>query len=387
MPSIPFNNTQVAFEHKSNADLKKAHWLFKSFKYPLLIKYGPVLANAFIGIIPGVKSIIKNTVFAQFCGGESINDCDHTIKVLSDSSIGTILDYSVEGEDDESEFDYTYKEIILTIEKAEKNRKDIPFCVFKTTGIGSIDLLEKVNNGESLKVAEQQAYDRIKDRFESICKKAHDADIPVFVDAEDSWIQDVIDDLTYQAMVKYNTKKAIVFNTIQCYRTHRVDHMREKLKSLSCFIGLKLVRGAYMEKERERAEKLGKISPIHKTKADTDAEYNNALRFCVEHIERVSFCAGTHNEESVQILADLLEKNNIETTHPHVSFAQLLGMSDHISFNLAKLNYNVAKYVPYGPVKSVMPYLSRRAQENSSVKGQVGRELNLIKIELERRSK
>jgi proline dehydrogenase len=385
MPSISFNNTEVAFAHKSNAELKKARLLFQSFNYPILIKYGPGIAASVIDVLSPVKTLIKSTLFAQFCGGESIEDCAKAISSLTANKIGTILDYSVEGEETEVVFDYTCEEVIRTIVKASEDRKNIPFSVFKTTGIGRMGLLTKVNAGESINEAEQAEFARVKDRFSRICKAASDYDVRLFVDAEDSWIQDVIDNLTYDAMVLYNKEKAIIFNTVQCYRTGRVAHIQRKLSELDCYLGFKLVRGAYMEKERERALKMGYESPIQPNKEGSDKEYNDAIALCVEHIDRVSICAGTHNEDSALYLVDLMEKKNIAKFHPHIYFAQLLGMSDHISFNLAHAGYNVAKYVPYGPVKAVLPYLSRRAQENSSVKGQVGRELSLISQELKRR--
>lgn len=386
MSGISFNNTEVAFAHKSNAELKKARLLFQSFNYPLLIKYGPGFAASVIDVISPVKKLIKNTLFAQFCGGESIDDCQGAISTLSANHIGTILDYSVEGEETESVFEFTCKEIVATIVKASKDPKNIPFSVFKTTGIGRMDLLTKVNAAASLNASELAEFDRVKARFSTICKAAFEHDVRIFVDAEDSWIQDVIDELTYDAMKLYNKEKAIIFNTVQCYRTGRVAHIQRKLSELDCFLGFKLVRGAYMEKERERASKMGYDSPIQTDKAGSDKEYNDAISLCIDHIDRVSICAGTHNEESALFLVELMEKKNIARFHPHIYFAQLLGMSDHISFNLAHAGYNVAKYVPYGPVKAVLPYLSRRAQENSSVKGQVGRELTLIKQELQRRN-
>lgn len=382
---LDFNNTQIAFEHKSNAELKKARLLFQSFSYPFIIKQGPKIANLFIDILPPVKSLIRHTLFAQFCGGESIQDCQKTVQVLSKSSIGTILDYSVEGEESELVFDATMKEVEDTIEMAAKNRDSIPFSVFKTTGIARMDLLTKVNAKENLSEEEKAEFERVKSRFEKICEKAFQNKVRLFVDAEDSWIQDVIDDLTYQMMAKFNKEFAIIYNTIQCYRTGRVAHLQSMLNSTDYFLGFKLVRGAYMEKERERALKMGYVSPIHLNKENTDQEYNEALKFCVEHIDRISICAGTHNEKSSLYLATLLNEKGVSSQHPNVFFAQLLGMSDHISYNLAKGGYRVAKYVPYGPIKAVLPYLSRRAQENSSVKGQAGRELNLINIELKRR--
>lgn len=385
MPKIDFNNTQVAFAHKSDAELKKAALLFKSFNYPLLIKYGPGLAASLLDILPPVKSLIRSTIFTQFCGGESIADCERAIRSLSAAKIGTILDYSVEGEEKESVFDHTCREIIDTIEKAAKNKSEIPFSVFKTTGISRMDLLTKVNAHHTLNDEETKEFERVRNRFESICRAASTHGVRLFVDAEDSWIQDIIDQLTYEAMLKYNTERAIIYNTIQCYRTGRIEHIRQKLKELPCHLGFKIVRGAYMEKERARAQAMGYVSPIHLTKAESDAEYDGAVKLCVENIDRVSICAGTHNENSSRLLCELMEQKGIRNDHPHIFFAQLLGMSDHISYNLANLGYNVAKYVPYGPVKAVLPYLSRRATENSSVKGQVGRELGLIKAEQKRR--
>ena len=385
MPKIDFNNTKVAFAHKSNADLRKARLLFQSFNYPVLIRFGPGLAAAFINILPPVKRLIRKTIFAQFCGGENIEDCARTVEQLHKGKIGTILDYSVEGEEKEEVFEATCREIVDTIVKASQNKDKIPFSVFKVTGIGRMDLLTKVNAGEKLDEKETAEFARVRSRFEKICEEAHRNDVAVFVDAEDSWIQDIIDSMTYEMMKKYNSRKAIIYNTIQCYRTGRVQHVEAVLKDLGCFAGFKVVRGAYMEKERERAAKMGYESPIQPTKESTDKEYNDVLRLCMEHIDRVSICAGTHNEQSSLYLAGLMEKVGLPNGHDHVWFAQLLGMSDHISYNLADSGYNVAKYVPYGPVKAVLPYLSRRARENSSVKGQVGRELNLINTELKRR--
>lgn len=385
MPAIDFNNTKIAFAHKTDADLKKARLLFKSFGYPVLINYGPALANAFIDVLPPVKRLIKNTLFAQFCGGESISDCEGAIKRLSSAHIGTILDYSVEGEETEKVFDHTAEEIILTIERASLDKEGIPFSVFKTTGIGRMDILTKVNAKETLTDDEKAEFERVKKRFENICQKAAEKEVRLFVDAEDSWIQDIIDQLTYEAMARYNRDKAIIYNTIQCYRTGRVEHIRQLLSDTDFYLGFKLVRGAYMEKERERAQKMGYPSPINPDKVSTDNEYNEAVALCIGNINRVSICAGTHNEMSSLKLAELMQQNGVQPGDKRVYFAQLLGMSDHISYNLAAAGYNVAKYVPYGPVKAVLPYLSRRARENSSVKGQVGRELNLIQTELRRR--
>jgi proline dehydrogenase len=385
MPRIDFNNTEIAFAHKSNTELKKAKLLFQSFNYPVLINYGPRIAASLLDVITPIKSLIRNTLFAQFCGGENIEDCQRAIDQLNKAHIGTILDYSVEGEENEQVFDHTCQEIIDTILKASKNMQAIPFSVFKVTGIGRMDLLTKVNADAALNDAETREFARVRERFEKICASAHAHKVRIFVDAEDSWIQDIIDRMTYEMMERYNKESAIIYNTIQCYRTGRVEHIEQVIARLDCFIGFKIVRGAYMEKERARALKMNYKSPIQPTKEDTDKEYNHALRVCVDHIGKVSICAGTHNESSSLYLAELMEKKQLPVKHPDIWFAQLLGMSDHISYNLANAGYHVAKYVPYGPVKAVLPYLSRRARENSSVKGQVGRELNLINIELKRR--
>ncbi len=387
MPKIDFNNTSIAFQHKSNTDLKKAWWLFNSFKSPLIVNVGPKIADIAFSFHLPIKGLIKRTIFSQFCGGENIEECTVAIRNLAQSNIGTILDYSVEGEENENVFDATCNEIIATINKASGNPA-IPFSVFKTTGIGRFNLMAKVNSKlVTLNNIEAAEFERVKARFEKICHAAYDKQVRVFVDAEETWIQDTIDRLTYEMMLKFNKETAIVYNTIQCYRKDRVTHLQTTVATLNCKLGFKLVRGAYMEKERERALSRGMRSPIQETKELTDKEFNSVMTTCIQHIDKVSICAGTHNEESSQLLVDLMEQYNLEPNDSRIYFAQLLGMSDHISFNLANAGYNVAKYVPYGPVRAVLPYLSRRAQENSSVKGQVGRELRLITEELNRRKK
>jgi proline dehydrogenase len=381
-PRISFSDTAIAFDHKSNAELKKARYLFKSFDYPLLLKIGPGMAK--IAVALGMKGIIKNTIFAQFCGGENIEECTLAIETLAKSKIGTILDYSVEGEEKEEIFNHTCAEIIKTIHTASGNAK-IPFSVFKTTGIIRFGLLEKVTANQELLPAENEEWISGKERFEAICKQAHDKNVRIFVDAEESWIQGAIDSLAENMMEKYNKEKAIVFNTVQLYRHDRLEYLKHQITSTTHFLGFKLVRGAYMEKERERAISLGYESPIQPNKESTDRDYNAALLQCIHHVDRVSVCAGTHNEESSMLGVTLMEEKKLSQNDQRVYFSQLLGMSDHISFNLSHAGYNVAKYVPYGPVTSVIPYLTRRAQENSSVAGQVGRELALIEQELKRR--
>jgi len=384
---LSFNNTEVAFSGKSNNDLNRSYWLFKLVSNSTFVNIGKSLTTFAIKTYLPIKGLIKATIFKQFCGGETIQECDRTIKELGKFNIGTILDYSVEGKESEHDFDACQTETIETIEKA-KNDTHIPFCVFKVTGLARFDLLEKVSAKATLSAEEQKEYGRVQLRVSAICKAAYEAGVPVFIDAEESWIQEAIDNLANQMMVLYNTEKAIVYNTYQLYRKDRLSYLRvsfEKAKDNNYFLGAKLVRGAYMEKERKRAIEKGYPSPIQDTKENTDRDYDAAVEFCLEHIDRIAICAGTHNEASSMKLADLMQAKQISGGNKHIYFSQLLGMSDHISFNLANAGYNVAKYVPYGPVREVLPYLIRRAQENTSVKGQTGRELSLIIKEKERR--
>lgn len=384
MKLVNFSNTAIAFEHKSNNQLKKAKVLFNSFNYPALLNFGPSLAKLALNF--GMKGIIKNTIFEQFCGGETIEECELTIKLLASRNVGTILDYSVEGEETESAFDETEKEIIATIKKASNNLENIPFSVFKTTGIARFELLSKLSDGSVLSANEIEEAKRAKERFENICSTAFQLSVKLFVDAEESWIQPCIDRWTEEMMERFNIQHTIVYNTIQLYRHDRLAYLKQQIETQPYLQGYKLVRGAYMEKERARALEININSPIQPDKNHSDLDYNQALKLCIENIEKVSICAGTHNEESCMLLTELMKTNQIRPEDERVYFSQLLGMSDHISFNLANAGYKVAKYVPYGPVKSVIPYLTRRAKENSSVQGQVGRELGLIEQELKRRN-
>lgn len=379
---VSFSDSATAFKHKSTAELKKARLLFKSFDYPVLLKWGPGLAR--MAVSAGLKGIIKNTIFAQFCGGETIQESEKAMAHLAESHVGTILDYSVEGEETETVFEHTCNEIIATINRASGDSR-IPFSVFKTTGIIRFALLEKVSAGETLQETEQQEWQRSKERFERICRTAFEKQVRLFVDAEESWIQNAIDDLTGDMMEKYNTRHAIVFNTIQLYRHDRLEFMKRHIASTTCFLGYKLVRGAYMEKERERAREKGYPDPIQPDKESCDRDYDKAVEECVHHRDRVTVCAGTHNEESCRKLTALIEEKQLQRSDERIWFSQLLGMSDHISFNLAAAGYNVAKYVPYGPVSAVIPYLTRRAIENSGVAGQMSRERGMIETELKRR--
>jgi proline dehydrogenase len=353
-----------------------------------LVKISPILLKiAFFLRLP-IKELVKRTIFEQFCGGESIETCGQRIKDLAKYQIGTILDYSVEGKSNEEDFNRVTQETIRTILKA-KDEKNIPFAVFKTSGLARIELLEKLSNSkEELSKEEKSEYERVKERIKTICSTAYENNVRIFIDAEESWIQDAIDKLATSMMRKFNEEKAIVFNTLQMYRWDRFAYLKQSYADAengNYFLGLKIVRGAYMEKERERAEEMGYPSPIQKDKKSCDNDYNLALTFCIGYIDKIALCAGTHNEESSILLTKLMAENNLLKDDNRVYFSQLLGMSDHISFNLSKHGYNVAKYMPYGPVKDVLPYLIRRAEENTSISGQTGRELALIIKEKNRR--
>ncbi len=384
---LSFNNTEIAFSGKTKKDLNRSYWLFKMVSNPAFVSIGKSLTTFAINMHLPIKGMIKATIFKQFCGGENIEECDKAIQELGKFNIGTILDYSVEGKETEKDFDACATETIATVAKA-KNDTHIPFCVFKVTGLARFEILEKVTGKQALTTEEQKEFERIQHRVNSICKAAHDAGIPIFIDAEESWIQTAIDDLANEMMRLYNIQKPIVYNTFQLYRKDRLAFLKKSLELANTgnyFLGAKLVRGAYMEKERARAIEKNYPSPIQDTKEHTDKDYDAALLFCSENISKIAICAGTHNENSSMKLAELMKEKNINSDHPNIYFSQLLGMSDHISFNLANAGYNVAKYVPYGPVNEVLPYLIRRAQENTSVKGQTGRELSLIMKEKERR--
>lgn len=385
--SSNFDDTEIAFRNKSNAELKAAYWLFKLISSNFLTKVGPPVANFLLHIGMPVKGLIKATIFKHFCGGETIAECEHTIQQLASGKVGTILDYSVEGEDEEAVFDFTCEEIIRTIERAAGDER-IPITVFKVTGIGRFGLLEKMDAKKELNATETEEYKRVRQRCEKICRIAFDRNVPVMIDAEETWIQNTIDELAMDMMRMFNKERIIVYNTYQMYRHDKLADMKADhliAKAFGFILGVKMVRGAYMEKERKRAEEMGYPSPIQPDKAASDRDFDASLNYCMDHISEIAFVCGTHNEESCRLLAELLDQHQIAHDHPHVYFAQLLGMSDNLSFNLSDAGYNVAKYVPYGPIKAVMPYLFRRAQENTSIAGQTSRELSLIIREKQRR--
>jgi proline dehydrogenase len=385
---LSFDNTEIAFQSKSDKDLKQAHFLFRIIGKPAVVKFGKVATNFSLKIGLPIKGIIRKTIFKQFCGGENIEDCTAKIEELYKFGVGTILDYSVEGKTEDKDFEATTQEIIKTIEKAQNNPA-IPFAVFKMTGITRFGLLEKINDPKSeLSDDEKIEFQALLERVDRICKRGFDLNVPVFIDAEDFCIQDAIDRITTSMMVKYNRESGLIYNTLQMYRNDRHDFLKKAIENAKIggyYYGVKLVRGAYMEKERERALKLGYPDPIHANKEATDNDYDATLDLILKNINIMTLCAGSHNEESAYHLIAKLNEFEIQKNDKRVYFAQLLGMSDHISFNLANAGYNVAKYVPYGPIEEVMPYLLRRADENTSVAGQTGRELSLLNKEKQRR--
>jgi proline dehydrogenase len=386
-PQPSLDNTEIAFGGKSNAELKRAYWLFKLIGNPALVVAGRVFTNIALTLRIPIGWALRGNIFKQFCGGENIGQCRNAVESLGKFNIGTILDYSVEGKESEADFENTKAEIMLTVQEAARSQS-IPFSVFKVTGIARFSLLEKVNASAELSEVEKLEWERVMARVDAICAHAAQYDVPIFIDAEDSWIQDAIDALANKMMARYNTQRAIVYNTVQLYRHDRLQFLKtshELAISQNFFLGVKLVRGAYMEKERVRAAEKGYQDPIQPTKEASDRDFDLAVTYCVEHIDRISVCAGTHNEKSSLHLANAIDERNIHRNDKRIYFAQLYGMSDHISFNLANAGFNVAKYLPYGPIREVIPYLIRRAQENTSVKGQTGRELTLIQREMKRR--
>lgn len=389
MSNVDFENTSVAFKHKTNRQLIRSFWLFKLISSPNLVRLGGGITNLVIGMGIPIDWAIKKNIFSQFCGGINITESKVAARHLAKSAIGSILDYSVEGKENEKDFDFTTDEIKRTIDAAENN-SDIPFSVFKVSGICRLSLLEKVNAKQALSEEEKAEWERAFGRVSSICEHAFKKNVSLFIDAEDSWIQDAIDELAENMMVQFNQKNFIIYNTIQLYRHDRLAYlktMHARLTEKGAKTAVKLVRGAYMEKERKRAAELGYEDPIQPDKESTDRDFNLAIDYCLNHIENVAICCGSHNEESSAMLVGKMNARGIESNDKRIYFAQLFGMSDHISYNLSHAKYNVAKYLPYGPIKEVMPYLLRRAQENTSVKGQTGRELSLIEKEIQRRKK
>ena len=384
---INFENIKIAFADKSDKDLSRAYLLFKTISNPIISNTLTAFIKVAMWLHLPINWAIKATVYKHFCGGTTIENSQATIEKLWESHIGTILDFSAEGKEIEEDFNLAMNETIASIQKA-KSESSIPFSVFKPTGLARFALLEKISSKLKLTKEEEIEKNTFEGRIENICRIASENKVPLFIDAEESWIQNEIDDIAIAMMQKFNKNEAWIFNTLQLYRNDRVDHLEMLLKLATekkFFVGLKLVRGAYHEQEIERAKEKGYNCPVHTIKENTDIDYNKALTLCIENIDFVSVCAGTHNEESSALLVELLNKHNISKDDKRVYFSQLLGMSDHISYNAAKEGFNVVKYVPYGPVKDVLPYLIRRAEENTSIAGQMGRELTNIIEEKKRR--
>ncbi len=382
-----FDNTEIAFSLKSDSELERAYFLFKMISIEPLVRIGTAATNFAIKAHLPIEGLIRSTVFDHFCGGVNEEDCLPVIDKMFQKGVSSVLDYSVEGKENENEFDSAMQTVLKIIDFA-KNIDAIPIAVFKPSGLGRFKLYVKLSNGEKLSENEEVEWNKVINRFDTICKKAKANDVAVLIDAEESWMQKAADDLVTSMMQKYNTEKPIVYNTLQMYRHDRLDFLKsehEKALKGNYFLGYKLVRGAYMEKENDRAEDKGYISPICESKAATDINFNNGLLYILDNLDCMSLFAGTHNEESSYLLMQLMSEKGITNSDKRIWFGQLYGMSDHISFNLADKGYNVAKYIPFGPVKDVMPYLIRRAEENTSVAGQTGRELSLLSKEKKRR--
>ncbi|HEY0298600.1 MAG TPA: proline dehydrogenase family protein [Arachidicoccus sp.] len=391
--SLSFDNTAIAFAYKSDKELKSAKTLFSTMNYPVLTALGTRFTPFLMKTGLPIDGLIRKTIFKQFVGGETLEKTAPVCKMLDSYNVDVILDYGVEGKESEENFEHATEEFIRVIRFAAL-QKNIPVIAIKVTGLARFDLLEKLNEAPRLRSgvhdseAENVEWERVRKRMRRICDVAEETGIGVLVDAEESWIQDPIDRITMEMMEIYNKDKALVYNTIQLYRHDRLDFLQlshKIAKEQNFVLGVKLVRGAYMEKERTRASQNGYASPIQKDKNATDKDYNLAVKYCSDNIDSIAFVVATHNEQSALTAAEQLDKKNLPHNHAHIHFSQLYGMSDNMTFNLAKEGYSVSKYVPFGPIRDVIPYLMRRAQENSSVKGQTGRELSLIKKEMERR--
>lgn len=382
-----FDNTQIAFSLKSDTELDRAYFLFKMIDSEPLVRIGTAVTNFALKAHLPVEGLIRASVFDHFCGGVSEDDCLPVMEKMYTKKVCSVLDYSVEGKEEEDQFDAALAKTLKIIDFA-KDKASIPFAVFKPTGFGRFALYEKVGNKEALTESEQSEWNRVVARYEEVCQKAFENDVPLLIDGEESWMQDAADDLALTMMKKYNKQKPIVFNTLQLYRWDRLDYLKkihQEAIAEGFYIGMKLVRGAYMEKENKRAEEMGYPTPICPSKQASDDNYDATVAYMIANIDRMAIFAGTHNELSSYKLMELMKTKGIAPNDQRIWFGQLYGMSDNISYNLAANGYNVAKYLPFGPVRDVMPYLIRRAEENTSVAGQTSRELMLIKKERERR--
>lgn len=382
-----FENTKVAFQLKSDSELERAYFLFKMIAHQPLVKIGTAATNFALKANLPVEGLIRSTVFDHFCGGVSEEDCLPVIDKMFNFGVSSVLDYSVEGKETEEQFDAATKKTLKIINFSD-DRKAMPIAVFKPTGFGRFHLYEKKSANKPFTDQEQEEWDRVVARYHAVCKLGKEKDVEILIDGEESWMQDAADVLVEEMMRTYNQDKAIVYSTLQLYRWDRFDYLKQlhqRAKAEGFKVGVKIVRGAYMEKERLRAEEKGYKSPICESKFETDQNFNETLKYILHNLNDIAVFIGTHNEESSYLAMQLMQELGIYKNNNNVWFGQLYGMSDHISFNLAADGYNVAKYVPFGPVKDVMPYLIRRAEENTSVAGQTCRELNLITAERKRR--
>ena len=389
MTTIDFSNTEIAFAHLSDKELKKTAWLFNMMNKPWLVKSGSKLALwAVENGVPMAEWAVRNTVFEQFVGGTTLLDSQPSIERLAQYNTLTILDYGAEAKETELDFNHTMNENIRAIEFAARSVKSIPVISTKVTGLMRFGLLERIQSAETLTREEVSEYRNALKRLDAICYHASKKNVSIFIDAEESWIQDAIDHLVWLMMRRYNKQRVVVYNTYQYYRHDRLHFLTEsydRAQQEGFLLGAKLVRGAYMEKERARAIKLNYATPINADKAATDDLYNTALRFCIDHLDTMAVCNASHNAESALLQVELMDKKGLPRDHPNTLFSQLYGMSDNLTFNLAKAGFRVAKYLPYGQVKEVIPYLIRRAQENTSMTGDAGRELKLVLAEVQRR--
>jgi proline dehydrogenase len=382
-----FDNTEVAFKLKSDSELERAYFLFKMISHQPLVRIGTAATNFALNANLPVEGLIRSTVFDHFCGGVNEEDCLQVIDKMFEKGVSSVLDYSVEGKESEAQFDIAKNKTLEIIEFAS-SKAAMPIAVFKPTGFGRLSLYEKKDKDITFTPDEQVEWNKIVDRYHEVSKLAKEKDVELLIDAEESWMQDAADDLVEEMMQMYNVEKPVVYNTLQAYRWDRLDYLKKlhkRSKESGYKLGMKIVRGAYMEKERERAKEKNYPSPICENKKATDDNFNDILAYILNNLDDISLFIGTHNEESSYLAMDLMNTLKIAKNDNRVWFGQLYGMSDHISFNLSKEGYNVAKYVPFGPVKDVMPYLIRRAEENTSVAGQTNRELNLLKQEKKRR--
>jgi proline dehydrogenase len=400
MTNISFENTEIAFKYKSDKELKRAKFLFSTMAKPLLVKLGTKITPFLIKANFPINRLIRKTIFSQFVGGESLEETSNVVKKLDPFNVQVILDYGVEGKEGEENFDRAADEFIKVIQYAA-TQPHVPFMSIKLTGLVRFGLLEKLHssadyndtiNGiisvNKLNDTEKTEWNKFVTRLEKICKTANESDTGVLIDAEETWIQNPVDAITMQMMQKFNSSKPVVYNTVQMYRHDRLQFLKDSYDACvknHFLLGMKPVRGAYMEKERKRAALMNYPSPIQPDKEHTDADYNAALEFCIEHIDDIYLIVASHSEVSNLYATQLMDKKGIAHENSHVLFSQLYGMSDNITFNLASAGFNASKYLPFGPIKDVIPYLMRRAQENSSVSGQTGRELSLINKEIKRR--